>query len=111
MDEQLAAVLFWLIMLAPIGVFARQIRQLRRGLQGRLGATVLFFAYSLLPALAFAACFLLLTGVEELTARPLVSEGFARMLVPLVLISTAEVVILTLVFGVVARLLRAPGSA
>ena len=108
MDGQLAAALFWLIMLIPVGIFARQLLHVRRGTQRRARATALFFAYSLLPALAFAGCFLLLTGAEELSARPLIGEGFARMLVPLVVISVAEVVLLTLVFGVVARLLRTP---
>ncbi|MGA0114540.1 MAG: hypothetical protein ACO3IW_03215 [Burkholderiales bacterium] len=105
MNDQLAAALFWLILLTPIGVFARQIRQLRRGLQRRLRATVLFFAFSMLPVLAFVACFLLLVGAEELTARPLIGEGFSRMLLPLAVISVAEVVLLTLVFGIAARLL------
>lgn len=108
MNDQLAAALFWLILLTPIGVFARQIRQLRRGLQRGLRATLLFFAFSMLPALAFIACFLLLVGAEELTSHPLIGEGFARMALPLVVISGAEVVLLTLVFGVAARLLHRP---
>lgn len=107
-NEQLAAGLFWLSMLIPFGIFARQWLQLRRGAQRRGRATVLFFLYSLLPALSCAGFFLLLIGVEELTAHPLVGESFSRMLLPLVLISIAEAIILTLVFGVLARLLRTP---
>lgn len=110
MDEQLAAALFWLIMLIPPGVFARQLMQVRRGTQRKARATVLFFVYSMLPVLLYIACFLLLVGAEELTARPLIGEGFARMLVPLVVISVAEVLLLTLVFGIFARLLHVPGA-
>jgi len=110
MDEQLAAGLFWLIMLIPVGVFARQILQVRRGTQRKVRATALFFAYSMLPALAYIACFLLLAGAEEVTARPLISEGYARMLVPLVAVSVIEVLVLTLAFGITASLLRVPDT-
>lgn len=110
MDEQLAAGLFWLIMLVPVGVFARQILQVRRGTQRKVRATALFFAYSMLPALAYIACFLLLAGAEEVTARPLISEGYARMLVPLVAVSVIEVLLLTLAFGITASLLRDPDT-
>lgn len=110
MDEQLAAGLFWLIILIPIGVFARQILHVRRGTQRKVRATALFFAYSMLPALAYIACFLLLAGAEEVTARPLISEGYARMLVPLVAVSVIEVLLLTLAFGITASLLRVPDT-
>lgn len=110
MDEKLAAGLFWLIMLIPIGVFAGQLLRVRRGTQRKVRATLLFFTYSILPVLAYIACFLLLAGAEELTARPLISEGYARMLVPLAAVSVAEVLLLTLAFGITASLLRVPDA-
>jgi len=110
MNDQLAAALFWLILLTPIGIFARQARQVRSGLQRKVKATVLFFAYSMLPLLAFGGGFLLLAGVEELTKRAIISEGYARMLLPLAAINTAEVLLLTVVFGIVSALMRVTGS-
>lgn len=110
MNDQLAAALFWLILLTPIGVFARQIQQVRRGLQRKVKATALFFGYSMLPLLAFVGIFMLLVGVEEVTRKPVISEGFARMLFPLAAFSTAEVLLLTVVFGIVAALMRVPYS-
>ncbi len=108
MNDQLAAALFWLILLTPIGVFARQIRQVRSGLQRKSKATVMFFAWSIAPLLAFLAVFMGLVGVEELTKKALISEGYARMLLPLAVINFAEILLMTVMFAIVIRLMRTP---
>ena len=111
MSEQLAAALFWLIILIPVGVFAHQIQQVRRGTRGRSKGALLFFAYSILPVLTYGLVFLVLVGVEELTGTSVITEGFARTLFLVVGIGSAEVLLLTLIFAVAARFLRAPENA
>lgn len=111
MGEQLAAGLFWLIVLVPVGVFAAQIQQVRRGTRRRLKGAILFFSYSILPVLTYCLAFLVLAGVDELTGLSVITEGFARTLLVVVGIGSAEVLLLTLIFAVAARFLRVPGNA
>ena len=111
MSEQLAAVLFWLIILIPVGVFARQIQQVRRGTRRRFKAAVLFFSYSILPVLTYGLVFFVLAGVDELTGLSVITEGFARTLLLAVGIGSAEVLLLTFVFAVAVWFLRVPGNA
>lgn len=111
MIEQLASALFWLIVLIPIGVFARQIQQVRRGARRKFKGAILFFFYSILPVLTYALVILVLVGVEELTRRSMIAEGFARTLLLVVGIGSAEVLLLTAVFAIAVWSLRAPGDA
>ena len=111
MSEQLASVLFWLIILIPIGVFARQIQQVRRGTRRKFKGAILFFSYSILPVLTYALVFLVLVGVEELTRRSVITEGFAKTLLLVVGIGSAEVLLLTVIFAIAVWFLRVPGDA
>lgn len=111
MSEQLASVLFWLIILIPIGVFARQIQQVRRGTRRKFKGAILFFSYSILPVLIYGLVFLVLVGVEELTRLSLITEGFARTLLPVIGIGSAEVLLLTVIFALAVCFLRVPGNA
>ena len=111
MSEQLASVFFWLIILIPIGVFARQIQEVRRGTRSKFKGAVLFFSYSILPVLVYGLVFLVLVGVEELTRLPVIAEGFARTLLLVVGIGSAEVLFLTAIFAVAVWLLGVPGNA
>lgn len=111
MNEQLASLLFWLIVLIPLGVFARQIQQVRRGTRRKFKGAILFFSYSILPVLIYALVFLVLAGVEELAKLPVITEGIARTLPLVVGIGLAEVLLLTVIFAVALWFLRAPGDA
>jgi hypothetical protein len=111
MSEQLAAASFWLIILIPLGVFARQIQQVRRGTRRRLKGALLFFCYSILPALTYALAFLVLAGVEELTGLSVLAEGFARTFLLVIGIGSAEVLLLTLIFAVTVRFLPTARNA
>lgn len=111
MSEQLVAVLFWLIILIPVGVFARQIQQVRRGTRRRFKGATLFFSYSILPVLTYGLAFLVLAGVEEFAGLSVITEGFARTLLLVVGIGSVEVLLLTLIFAVAVCFLRVPGNA
>lgn len=111
MSEQLGSVLFWLLVLIPIGVFARQMQQVRRGTRRKLKGAILFFSYSILPVLTYGLVFLVLVGVEEFTSLPLITEWFARTLVLVVGIGSAEVLLLTVIFAVAVWFVRVPGNA
>ncbi len=102
MREQLTAVLLWLIILIPLGVFVQQIQQVRRGARRTFKAALLFFSYSILPVLAYALVFAVLVGVEEFAGLQAIPEGMARTLLPVVGIGLAEVLLLTVIFAVVA---------
>ena len=111
MSEQFASVLFWLIILIPLGVFVRQIQQVRRGTRRKLKGAILFFFYSILPVLIYALVFLVLVGVEELTKFSVITEGLARTLLLVVGIGLAEVLLLTFVFAITVWFMRVPGDA
>lgn len=111
MSEQLASVLFWLIVLIPIGVFARQIQHVRRGTRRKFKGTILFLSFSILPVLTYALVFLVLTGVEELTRLSVIAEGFARTALLVVGIGLAEVLLLTVIFAITVWFVRVPGDA
>ena len=102
----MASFLFWLIILIPIGVFARQIQQVRRGRRRKFKGAILFFSYSILPVLTYALVFLALVGVEELTKLSVIGEGFSRTLVLVVAIAAGEVLLLTVFFAVMVSFLR-----
>jgi hypothetical protein len=109
-SEQLAAVLFWLIILIPVGVFARQIQQVRRGTRRRSKGTILFFSYSILPVLTYGLVFLVLVGLEEFMGLSVITEGHARTLLLVVGIGSAEVLLLTLIFAAAVWFLRVPAT-
>jgi len=111
MSEQFASVLFWLIILIPLGVFARQIQEVRRGTRRKFKGAILFFSYSILPVLTYALVFLVLVGVEELTKFSVITEGLARTLLLVAGIGLAEVLLLTVVFAITVWFLRVPGDA
>ena len=111
MSEQFASVLFWLIVLIPIGVFARQILHVRRGTRRKLQGAIVFFSYSILPVLIYGLVFVALVGVEQLTRHSVITEGFARTLPLVIGIGSAEVLLLTVIFAVVVCFLRVPGNA
>jgi hypothetical protein len=110
MSELLASLFFWLIILIPIGVFARQIQQVRRGRRSKLKGAILFFSYSILPVLIYGLVFLALVGVEELASRSVIAEEFARTLLLVIGIGSAEVLLLTVIFAVAVWFLRVPGN-
>lgn len=105
MSEKLVSLLFLLIILIPLVVFARQIQQVRRGTHRKLKAALLFFAYSILPALTYVLVFLVLAGIEEVMKLPAISEGMARSLLPVVGVGLAEVLLLTVIFAITTWLL------
>ncbi|MFN0299029.1 MAG: hypothetical protein ACKVQU_01610 [Burkholderiales bacterium] len=114
MIEQLAAALFWLVILAPIVLFARQIQQVQRGAQGKMKATGMFFVWALVPTLTYAMALFALVGIEQLIETPLVGEGIARTAVFVIGIGLAEVSVLTAIFAIATRFLRVarnPASA
>ena len=106
MSEQLAPLLFWLVVLIPVGVFVRQIHQVRNGVRGKAKGTALFFCFSFVPVLAYALAFLALVGVEEVTKHAMIGEGFSRMLFPVIGIGAVEVLLLTGIFAIVVNFLR-----
>lgn len=95
----MTALVIWLMILAPIGVFIRQLRQVRSGAQRRVRGTVLFFAYSVVPASAYVVAVASLVGIEEVMGVPLVNEGLARTLPLAVGVALAEVLSLTCCFA------------
>lgn len=106
MSEHVASICFWLIVLVPIGVFVRQIQQVRSGSRRKFKAAVLFFSYSILPVLAYTLAFLALVGIEELTKTSMISEGISRTLMLVVGIGLAEVLLLTIIFAIAVSFLR-----
>lgn len=106
MSEQVASLLFWLIILIPFGVFARQIQQVRSGTQPKRKGAILFICYSIVPVLAYALAFLAAVWIEELTKLSVISEGFSRSLLLVVGIGTAEVLLLTGIFAIAVSFLR-----
>lgn len=110
MADQLASIVFWLIVLVPIGVFVRQMRQIRSGTQRRSKGIVLFFSCSLLPILVYVLVFFTLVGIEELTEFALISEGVSRTLFLVIGIGLGEVLLLTVIFAIAASFLRPVGN-
>ncbi len=111
MSEQLASVLFWLIILIPLGVFARQIQQVRRGRRSKFKAAIVFFTFSILPVLLYALLLLVLVGIEEFTKLPMIMEETARTFLLVAGIGLAEVLLLTAILSIALWFLRAPGDA
>ena len=111
MGEQLASLLFWLIILIPIGVFIHHIQHVRSGMRGKARGTLLFFCFSLIPVLAYALVFLALTGIEEVTKHAVISEEFARTFLLVVGIGASEAVLLTGIFAIAVSLLRPEKNA
>lgn len=111
MNERIVSLLIWLMILVPIGIFIRQIKQVRSGAQRKIKATCLFFLYSTLPVLTYILIFAALVGIEEFMSEPLVSEGLARALIPAVGMALAEVLLLTCIFGLSAHCSRQVNNA
>ena len=111
MREQLMSLLIWVIILAPIVVFARQIQQVRRGVVHRFKGGVLFFSYSIIPVSLYGLLFLTLVGIEELAKLSMVTEADARTLLLVIGAGLAEVLLLTVVFAIAVSFLRVPGDA
>lgn len=106
MNEHLATIFFWLIVFVPIGIFVRQIYQVRSGAQRKFRASVLFFCYSIFPVLAYTLVFLALVGIEEFTNLSMISEELSRTLMLVLGIGLGEVLLLTVIFAIAVNFLR-----
>ena len=106
MSEYLASIVFWLTILIPIGVFIRQIQQVRRGAPRKFKGIILFFSYSMLPVLTYALAIRSLVGIEELTKLSVISEGLSRTFMLVVGIGLSEVLLLTVIFAIAVSFLR-----
>ena len=106
MIEQIVTILFWLILLGPIVLFAIRIRRLRHGAEGKLKATVLFFGLAVIPVSIYVLVLFALIGIEELIAKPLISEGMGRTALLIVGLGLAEVILLTAIFAIAASFVR-----
>jgi hypothetical protein len=111
MNETIVSLLIWLVILAPIGIFIRQIKQVRSGAQRRVKGTLLFFAYSIVPALVYIAVFASLVGIEEFMNVPLVSEGLAMTFFLVAGIALVEVLLLTCLFALTVCCFRQVNNA
>lgn len=96
--------LLWLVIAAPFAVFVYQFLRLRRGVDGRLKGTLRFVVLSFIPVLAYVLLSLLLVGVEQATAAPIIGEGYARMFLPVVAMGVGVVAFLTLIFVLAIRI-------
>jgi len=105
MSEQVAALLFWLLVLIPIVVFIRQLQQVRSGTRGIWRGTVLFLRFSLIPVLAYVLGFLVLIGFEEVTKIAVIGEGLARTFALVTGIAVGEIMLLTAIFAITAGIL------
>ena len=106
MSEYLASIVFWLVILIPIGVFIQQIQQVRSGARRKFKRVMLFFSYSMLPVLTYALAFLALVGIEELTSLSVIGERLSRTLMFVVGIGLGEVLLLTVIFAITVSFLR-----
>ncbi len=107
MSDKLTAAILWLMILAPIGIFVRQLRLVRAGTVSKVKGATLFFVYSLLPMVVCVLGFAALIGLEEFMDVPVISEGVARALLPGVAIAFALAVALNCLFGISVYFLRA----
>jgi hypothetical protein len=95
MNETSVSLLICLMVLAPIAIFIRQFKQVRSGEQRKVQGTLLFFFYSIVPALVYIAVFASLVGLEEFMNVPQLSEGLARTFFLVVGILLVEALLLT----------------
>ena len=103
MSEILVPIAFWFMVLFPIGVFIWLFRRVRRAVVSKRKGIVLFFCFSIVPVLVYATIFLILTGVQRFTDISVISEGYARTLLPIVGLLICWTLLLTVVFSVSAR--------
>ncbi len=69
-------------------------------------AVILHAAYTMAPVLLYGTVFLCLAGAEELTGAVIIGEGYARSLPFMVAGGMAVALLSTLVFSLVAVVLR-----
>jgi hypothetical protein len=103
MAEIFVPIAFWFMVLFPIGVFIWLFRRVRRSVVSKIRGIVQFFCYSVTLILVYATIFLVMTGVQRFTDISVISEGYARTLLPIVGLVFCWTLILTAVFAVSAR--------
>ncbi len=106
MEERLVPLLALGVLLVPLAVFARQLRNVRRGRRSRLGGTLAFAVFASLPVVLYVGVFMALVGIEELTGTALIDEGYARSLLIVAVGGLGAVALGTLLFAVVAAFTR-----
>ena len=100
MSEILIPVAFWTILLFSIGALVWQIRRMRRGTLSRVRTVTSFFLIATAPIVLYALAFFLAVAIEEISGIPIVTEGYARSLLLVVVVSMAWVLLLTAAFAV-----------
>jgi hypothetical protein len=105
-SDLLAPVAFWLIILVPMVIFVWQMRRVRHGEVGKLRSLAKFFAFAMIPLLAYGLSFAALVGIEELAGQSLIGEGIARALIPAIVVGLGEVLLLSLLFAIVVSFMK-----
>lgn len=110
MEEAIVPVLFWAVLLVPIGIFISQLRRVRAGTQSGGKGIVGFFSFAMIPVLSYVLMFFALIGIEEVTKIAIVGEGMSRSVVLVAAIGVSEVVVLTVPVAIVASVMRRIGA-
>jgi hypothetical protein len=94
-SEIVIPIAFWTTILFPIGVFVWQIRRIRRDTLSRGRVVTSFFLTAMTPVVLYILVFFLAVAVEEIAAIPIVVEGYARSLLPVLAIGITWVLLMT----------------
>ncbi len=92
--------------LIAVVVFYWQLDSFRSGKSGKGKAVALYLAYTIAPVLLYVIVFMALVGIEELTGRAIIGEGYARALIPLSALCLALSLLSTLIFAVVVMVIK-----
>ncbi|MEH6813343.1 MAG: hypothetical protein V7677_12500 [Motiliproteus sp.] len=87
-------------------VFYWQIRNVRRGKTSKKKAIGLYAGYTITSVVLYGSVFMALVGIEELTHTAIISEGYARTLLIVIVGGTIGVIISTLVLSIVLYFLK-----
>ena len=92
-----------------IVIFLWQINRVTAGKRTKKKAVVLHAAYTSIPIVLYGVVFILLIGLEELTDKAFIGEGFARTLPFAMVGGIAIAFVSTLIFALVVLAIK-PGK-
>jgi len=87
-------------------IFIWQLKKAKNGKLLKRKATVLYFTYTIAPIIIYGVLFFLLVGIEELLNIVIISEGFARSFLIIIIGGLIIAVVTSLIFSIVLQFLK-----
>ena len=87
-------------------IFIWQLHKVKNGKLSKRKAIVLYSGFTIAPIILYVLIFFILVGIEEFLNKVIISEGFARSFLIIIIGGSIIVAVTSLIFSIVLQFLK-----